>query len=119
MNGATLTRWWNARETGPYQEWTGNNRRSRDLLASRRTGDAKTGEPIPNDDVSQQASICSQGNGIGSHQGFVFKGFQFVTSEQVPGLSRRARRPTGASKIGTRDEVRAGTAEGLEWSIVP
>ncbi len=53
MNGKTVTRRLNPREAELYQEWIGNDRRIRDLLAQIRTADAKAAELIMKEDASK------------------------------------------------------------------
>ena len=54
VNGKTVTRRLNAREAQLYQEWIGNDRRIRSLLAQIRTVDAKAAELILNESVASQ-----------------------------------------------------------------
>lgn len=53
MNGKTVTRRLSAREAELYQEWIGNDRRIRDLLAQIRTVDAKAAALMLKEDVSR------------------------------------------------------------------
>ena len=53
VNGKTVTRRLSAREAELYQEWIGNDRRIRDLLAQIRAIDAKAAELILKEDVSR------------------------------------------------------------------
>jgi hypothetical protein len=54
VNGKTVTRRLNAREAQLYQEWIGNDRRIRSLLAQIRTVDAKAAELILKESVASQ-----------------------------------------------------------------
>jgi Family of unknown function (DUF6788) len=53
QNGKTVTRRLSAREAELYQEWIGNDRRIRALLAQLRSVDAKVAELILKEDVSR------------------------------------------------------------------
>jgi hypothetical protein len=52
VNGKTVTRRLSAHEAQLHQEWVGNDRRIRSLLAQIRTVDAKTAELILRENVS-------------------------------------------------------------------
>ena len=52
VNGKTVTRRLNAREAQLHQEWIGNDRRIRSLLAQIRTVDAKAAELILKESVT-------------------------------------------------------------------
>ena len=53
VNGKTVTRRLSDHEAELYQEWIGNDRRIRDLLAQIRTVDAKAAELILKEDASR------------------------------------------------------------------
>ncbi len=54
VNGKTVTRRLSAHEAPLYQEWIGNDRRIRSLLAQIRTVDAKAAELILKESVTSQ-----------------------------------------------------------------
>ena len=54
VNGKTVTRRLSAHEAQLYQEWIGNDRRIRSLLAQIRTVDAKAAELILKESVTSQ-----------------------------------------------------------------